>query len=1225
MANIAEDASIDDLEDDLQLHQVILQSLNEQRPNAVEERQELLDIIRDLETRLARLRRGGQATPETRSPVARSATPGSPLSHAQLDGAALPYSSGALSPPQWGSSVMSPPRRPFQAGLPTSGSSSYGYDDDDLDRPLGGGSTQRRASSSSSSAMSPSRVPAGLPLEAGSSRKRRRESASVDLNLSRPQKRAADDRRPSNSSTASSSSHQSQLDDESEELKRLLGLDNDDTLRALQEEQRKEEQWLEERKEQERRDEEYARMLMNGLYEPPRPASARSTASTNYSGSSIQFTSEGPLVYRGEAGPSSIPEHRFINTPLVDRSRSSYSIPSSPELRHSEVQHLPLITLRDSDDSDIAEISPRDFHNGQARPQGHHRLYPSYNTHPGHSPNRPSVARYAPVVHPSIPPGHSAPQGSVYGPNVLNNTMARLQASRQMLQQAGRSVFEGFASYFSPSGSSGLPNGLSADDYYASLKGYSDFYEPGVDPKQVQEEIKQLLETIRPDTEIAKEKREGTPDALRYTLLEHQKLGLAWMKTMEESEKKGGILADDMGLGKTIQAIALMVSRPSTDPERKPTLIIAPVSLMQQWKREIQKALKPGRHQLSVYVLHGDKRAVSYRDLRDYDVVLTTFGTLSSELKRREKYDELQSAGANEEALSRTLLKNLPCLGPSSLWYRVIIDEAQCIKNRNTRSAQACCRLNSTYRWCMSGTPMMNTVEELQSLLKFLRIRPYSSIDRFNKEFTRPLKGPPGEPRDKAMKQLQVLLKAVLLRRTKTSKIDGQPILRLPPRVSEKVHAVFSEDEQAIYDALESKTQLQFNKYLRANTVGRNYSNILVLLLRLRQACCHPHLMSDFSVEVNAATDELDLAANAKAFGDEVVVRLKENENLECPICIDAVDNPIIFFPCGHSACAECFSRMTDPSLAVERGEDGAAEIKCPNCRGRVDPKKVTDHLTFKKIHSPNADDPDQVGSLKPLPDEGDDEDHDDSDDDDDDDDDDSLSRFIVDDEDDPASVRKSKTKKGKKAKKTKKSLAELKKEASKNIKSKQKYLRRLEKTWVTSAKIEKTLEILQEIQDREDSEKTIIFSQFTSLLDLLEVPIVRRGWGYRRYDGSMRPGDRNAAVLEFTDNPDCKIMLVSLKAGNSGLNLVAASQVIIFDPFWNPYIEEQAIDRAHRIGQMRQVQIHRILVQKTVEDRILELQEKKREVIEGALDEKALKKVSRLGTQELAYLFGVR
>jgi len=98
----------------------------------------------------------------------------------------------------------------------------------------------------------------------------------------------------------------------------------------------------------------------------------------------------------------------------------------------------------------------------------------------------------------------------------------------------------------------------------------------------------------------------------------------------------------------------------------------------------------------------------------------------------------------------------------------------------------------------------------------------------------------------------------------------------------------------------------------------------------------------------------------------------------------------------------------------------------------------------------------------------------------------------------------------------------------------------------------------------------------------------------------------------------------VSLKAGNSGLNLVAASHVVIFDPFWNPYIEEQAIDRAHRIGQMRPVHVHRILVKKTVEDRILALQEKKRELIEGALDEKAGKQVSRLGTRELAYLFGI-
>lgn len=96
------------------------------------------------------------------------------------------------------------------------------------------------------------------------------------------------------------------------------------------------------------------------------------------------------------------------------------------------------------------------------------------------------------------------------------------------------------------------------------------------------------------------------------------------------------------------------------------------------------------------------------------------------------------------------------------------------------------------------------------------------------------------------------------------------------------------------------------------------------------------------------------------------------------------------------------------------------------------------------------------------------------------------------------------------------------------------------------------------------------------------------------------------------------------MKAGNAGLNLTAASQVIILDPFWNPFVEEQAIDRAHRIGQMRPVRVHRILIQDTVEDRIIALQEKKRELINTALDEKASKGITRLGVSELRFLFGL-
>lgn len=98
--------------------------------------------------------------------------------------------------------------------------------------------------------------------------------------------------------------------------------------------------------------------------------------------------------------------------------------------------------------------------------------------------------------------------------------------------------------------------------------------------------------------------------------------------------------------------------------------------------------------------------------------------------------------------------------------------------------------------------------------------------------------------------------------------------------------------------------------------------------------------------------------------------------------------------------------------------------------------------------------------------------------------------------------------------------------------------------------------------------------------------------------------------------------MLISLKAGNAGLNLVAAQHVIIMDPFWNPFIEMQAVDRAHRIGQQNPVTVHRILIETTVEDRIMELQSKKKKMVESALDENAAKSISRLDVAQLNFLF---
>ncbi|CUS15134.1 unnamed protein product [Tuber aestivum] len=768
------------------------------------------------------------------------------------------------------------------------------------------------------------------------------------------------------------------------------------------------------------------------------------------------------------------------------------------------------------------------------------------------------------------------------------------------------------------------------------------------DPTKTSEQLKTLMANIRPDMEIPPENREGTPDDMTYPLMEHQKLGLAWLKSMEDGSNKGGILADDMGLGKTIQALALIVSRKSKDPSRKTTLIVAPIALLKQWEREIEKKLK-APHRLKVIIHHGNqKRCKNFAGLKDYDVVLTTFGTIGTEYKKKQALLESE----DQEAIKKA---NFFFVGDQCEWYRVIIDEAQCIKNKDTQSAKGCCALKAKFRLCLSGTPMQNSCDEMFSLLRFLRIEPYSSWPEFSSTFSRPLKSKSERAVSSALLKLQALMKAVLLRRTKDSTIDGKPILTLPDKNIEMVYAVLSPDEQQFYQALQDKSKILYNKYLRAGTVGRNYSNILVLLLRLRQACCHPHLIRDIEMADAKKPFDEQMIELAKTLSPEAVARLKDPEAFECPICLDAADNPSIVIPCGHQFCSECLLQLNTQhaAAAIASGnEEGGA--RCPGCRGAYQPNKVIDLRTFQKVHmsegeeaAPEEPKEEYDDNLIYDTDSSEDSDYDDDDTGSD------LEGFIVNDEEEevdseeqgegsaagsasedgcqasarkPAAPKKKKDVKGKgkaKEKSRPRTLAEVRKDAMRNAKSKRQYMKHLQKRWISSAKVDKCMEILQTIRNNDDGvEKTIVFSQFTSLLDLIEIPIHQKGWTYRRYDGGMTSTARNEALTEFTDDPNVNIILVSLKAGNSGLNLVAASQVVILDPFYNPFIEKQAIDRAHRIGQQRKVQVHRLIVAGTVEDRVLALQEEKRKLIEGALDEKASKGIGRLSTKDLGFLF---
>lgn len=794
-----------------------------------------------------------------------------------------------------------------------------------------------------------------------------------------------------------------------------------------------------------------------------------------------------------------------------------------------------------------------------------------------------------------------------------------------------------------------------------------------------------------------------------------------------------------MGLGKTVQALSLILARPSRDPAFKTTLVVAPVALLKQWEREIQSKVKPA-YRLKTCILHGAvPRGMTVSKLLSYDVVLTTYGKVAAEYK----------ASPQQRRKKPPLL-----LANDARFHRIILDEAHNIKNRRSGRSQAVCGLKATYRLCMTGTPFMNDTTEIFSLVRFLRISPYDSWDCFYPDIAKPIQHWDEDERSSAMVKLQVLFRSITLRRTKTSVLDGKQIIRLPALAVEKSEVEFDEDQRAFYNALETKQRLEANKYLKAGLDGGNYAHILALLLRLRQACCHPHLIKDQGIPDGVEIDPEEMIELAQNLREQIVTRIRLQKVFQCPMCNTETGNPIINYPCGHHICGGCFTTMMEMRhLGAHLGTstEDVPEPTCPQpgCPEKVKPDQVLCYSYFLEAYEDDGpedeasgdddddeeykheDDADAQGNLKGfvVSDDGEDEeepakadpakeesaeeesaeeDEDNNDSDmpnttrrsvsetseplesadeeetkdtqheptegetSDDSDDDSLpsleeirqrvfgkqlltkgqsaetkdnctphdsgaevatpqgkrKRSPVDETNEPRKKAKTGgTSKQRKSRKGKgfQSLAALKKEASRNVAAKAKYLARLRKDFVSSAKIDRTMELLHAIRQENTREKTLVFSLWTSFLDLLEIPIHDEGFRYTRYDGSMRPQDRDAAVTAFMERPEIEVMLVSLMAGNAGLNLTAATRVVILEPFWNPFVEDQAIDRAHRIGQDRPVTVHRVLIAGTVEDRIQELQEKKRRLVNAALSEEGAQTTSRLSARELRGLFGLR
>ncbi|PGH04584.1 DNA repair protein RAD5 [Blastomyces parvus] len=667
---------------------------------------------------------------------------------------------------------------------------------------------------------------------------------------------------------------------------------------------------------------------------------------------------------------------------------------------------------------------------------------------------------------------------------------------------------------------------------------------------------------------------------------------------VQEQNCLGGILADEMGLGKTIEMLSLIHSHKSgvvktqsigfdslsaaslnssrAVPAPYTTLVVAPTSLLAQWESEAMKASKEGSMKVLVY--YGSDKAADLKKLcaasnrnSAPNLIITSYGVVRSE--------HSQLASRSSLTLSGGLF--------SVDFFRVILDEAHYIKNRASKTARACYDIKGTHRWALTGTPIVNRLEDLFSLVRFLKVEPWSNFSFWKTFITVPF-----ESKDflRALNVVQTVLEPLVIRRTKTMKTpDGEALVPLPPRTITIAEIELSSQEREIYDLIFTRAKRTFNDNVAAGTLLKSYTTIFAQILRLRQTCCHPVLTRNQTIvaeeedaaiaadDANVFKDDMDLQDlidrftmttpsedtdgqqdPTHKFTTHALRQIQTETSGECPICTDEPMVDPAVTSCWHSACKKCLVDY------VEHQRDKGLIPRCFSCRENITTRDIFEVVRHK---SPNQ-----------TPSEGD-----------------------LYDSTPPTST-------------------------SPAPRISLRRINPLSPTAQTSAKIHALISRLTSLPP---NTKSVVFSQFTSFLDLIGPQLTRAGISHLRFDGTMTQKARAAVLAKFSsaDIPDedddedesnkrqsklslsrshprepiPNVLLISLRAGGVGLNLTTANQVFMMDPWWSFATEAQAIDRVHRMGQLKDVSVTRFIVKDSIEGRMLRIQERKM-MIAGSL-----------------------
>lgn len=286
----------------------------------------------------------------------------------------------------------------------------------------------------------------------------------------------------------------------------------------------------------------------------------------------------------------------------------------------------------------------------------------------------------------------------------------------------------------------------------------------------------------------------------------------------------GGLQADQMGFGKTLMTIATVLANPPGPHDSKCTLIVCTPAILTQWMDELVRHVERGilpqvfRYQASTSKVTFGRECEFL--LSNANIVLTTYQEVVRSYPKYSPPKELLTP-EQKAAWWTTLFKEKRDLLHKIHFFRVVLDEAQVIKNHKSHTSIACRALMAKHRWAMSGTPIHNSLEELFPYFKFLRVKHTGTFEIFRENFCDP------EHPD-STGRLHTFLSQIMLRRTHKDRLFGAPIVPMPENTQITHLIEFNVVERAIYEAVKHRYIAQINNRSRAGTLEKGYGNILV-------------------------------------------------------------------------------------------------------------------------------------------------------------------------------------------------------------------------------------------------------------------------------------------------------------------------------------------------------------------------------------------------------------